>query len=228
LNCTFSGNAASGSADAGGGIECWNLGEAQLENCIVAFSTNGMAIRCHGTAQATLSCSDVYGNVGGDWVGYIADQSDADGNFSADPCFCDPDNGDYHLWNYSPCVQHACGQIGALPIACWDAQALDGPPAHDTPERRFSLEPISPNPCRSFALIRFNLPITVESPFRLTMHDATGRLVRTLSGSGLGRGPESATWDTCDDAGHAVPTGIYHCRLTVGHEDQTRPVVVVR
>ena len=227
-NCTFSGNAASGSADAGGGVECWNLGEAQLENCIVAFSAHGRAIRCHDTAQSTLICSDIYGNEGGDWIGFIADQSGADGNFSADPCFCDPDNGDFHLWNYSPCSQHGCGLVGALPVACWDVQAIDEPPGNEVPERRFSLGPIMPNPCHSTATIRYEVPASFDYPVRITVHDATGRMVRTLIGSIQGQVHGAISWDGLDDAGRSVPTGIYHCRLRAGQEELTRPVVVVR
>jgi hypothetical protein len=68
-----------------------------------------------------LTCCDVYGNAGGDWVGYIADQAGINGNFSADPLFCDTANGDLHIFNASPCApaNNSCGVlIGALDVGC--------------------------------------------------------------------------------------------------------------
>ena len=73
-------------------------------------------------APATLTCCDIYGNAGGDWVGCIADQYGINGNISEDPLFCDLPGGDLHLNENSPCAapqQPTCGQIGALGIGCY-------------------------------------------------------------------------------------------------------------
>ena len=51
-----------------------------------------------------LVCCDIYGNAGGDWVDCIADQYGVDGNFSADPLFCDVTAGDLTLASESPCL----------------------------------------------------------------------------------------------------------------------------
>jgi len=51
-------------------------------------------------------------------------QPDLGGNFSLDPLFCDPENGDYKLDCNSPCLpgNHPdgvdCGLIGALGQGC--------------------------------------------------------------------------------------------------------------
>jgi len=73
----------------------------------------------------TLMCCDLYGNVGGDWTGYIADQLGLDGNFSADPLFCDTASGDLTLEECSPCLPgshpdgYSCGGvIGAFGAGC--------------------------------------------------------------------------------------------------------------
>jgi hypothetical protein len=93
----------------------------RLESCIVGF--NGTATYCW-SASIAISCSDVYGNAGGDWVGCIAGRLGVDGNFSADPLFCDAEGGDFTLSAESPCLpgNHPdgvdCGLIGAFGQGC--------------------------------------------------------------------------------------------------------------
>jgi hypothetical protein len=81
---------------------------------------DGEAVYCDGTAQASLICSDLYGNAGGDWVGAIADQLGQDGNFSEAPLFCGEET--LLLDDRSPCSplhpQNECGLIGAWPRGC--------------------------------------------------------------------------------------------------------------
>jgi hypothetical protein len=86
--------------------------------------------------KTTLSfqCTNLFGNSNGDWVGNLADYNGINGNFSANPLFCNPPMGDYHIINLSPCSppNNSCGQlIGALgvgcqiPFACGDANLDD-------------------------------------------------------------------------------------------------------
>ena len=50
-----------------------------LQNSVIAFSTEGEAI--YGdVCDPALTCCDVYGNAGGDYVGCIADQLGINGN----------------------------------------------------------------------------------------------------------------------------------------------------
>lgn len=65
-----------------------------------------------------IYCSDVFASTGGDGLCGI----DASGDFSVDPLFCNPANGDYTIRSDSPCAPPAvtgCGLVGALPLACW-------------------------------------------------------------------------------------------------------------
>ena len=72
----------------------------------------------------SFACSDVYGNQGGDWVDCLSGQEGTNGNFSADPFFCDPAADDFTLHGDSPCLSgnHPdgvnCGPIGALGQGC--------------------------------------------------------------------------------------------------------------
>jgi hypothetical protein len=71
-----------------------------------------------------MACNDLHG---GSAPAVIADQVGLQGNFSADPLFCDAPGGDYRLHANSPCAPagNECGVlIGALPVGC-DATALE-------------------------------------------------------------------------------------------------------
>lgn len=118
LNSTFYGNGA----PAGGVVFAIAGATPQFENCILSYSTQGEAAYCsESTSQITLTCCDVYGNSGGDWVDCIADQAGANGNFSLDPNFCDAGAGDFRLQSNSPCsgLNNDCQiLIGALDVGC--------------------------------------------------------------------------------------------------------------
>lgn len=87
-----------------------------LENTIIAFSSQGEAILCDEDSEANLTCCDVYGNAGGDWVGCIADQYGVSGNICEDPLFCDDC---LYLQECSPCVEgYGCGRIGRYGVGC--------------------------------------------------------------------------------------------------------------
>ncbi len=115
VNCSFSGNRADGGT--GSALGCYAASPI-VERTILAFG-EGAAIGCWGTANPELACCDIFGNLGGDWVGHLAGQSQANGNFSADPLFCGAAAGDLTLDRDSPCLSgnHPagwdCGRIGA-------------------------------------------------------------------------------------------------------------------
>ena len=116
-NCTFSENQAA----TGGGIALTNAANVTMDHSIISFAYSGGSVSCDGTSHATLSCCDVYGNTGGDWVGCIASQSGVNGNFSADPLYCSPATVNYRLHLDSPCAyanNPTCGMIGAYDVGC--------------------------------------------------------------------------------------------------------------
>jgi hypothetical protein len=115
--CTFYGNSTD---KDGGGIYCGGDSYASLDHCIVSFSTDGEALYWDGTGtEPVLSCCDLYGNEGGDWVGDIADQYGINGNISVNPVFCNPFKDDYYLAAGSPCLDaDTCGTIGAYGLGC--------------------------------------------------------------------------------------------------------------
>jgi predicted outer membrane repeat protein len=90
-----------------------------LEQSIVAFGLGGRAIDCP-SGNVTLSCSDLFGNAGGDWADCLAGELGNKGNIAADPRFCHPEVGELSIANNSPCAatQSACGLIGAVGTEC--------------------------------------------------------------------------------------------------------------
>ena len=121
--CTFIGNRG----DDCGGIACYGESQPVLDRTIIAGSTSGGAVFCQGSGSCTVTllCCDIYGNVGGDWTGCIAAEYGTNGNFSADPLFCDELNGDFSLQTCSPCLPgnhpdgYDCGGVlGAFGSGC--------------------------------------------------------------------------------------------------------------
>jgi hypothetical protein len=91
----------------------------------------------------------------------------------------------------------------------------------------FVMHPPYPNPANSGTSLAFDLarPGEVE----VTMHDAAGRVVRTLvAGSRLGAGPHAVSWDGRDDDGREVASGVYFCSVRADGEKLTGKMVVIR
>lgn len=132
-NVLISGNSATNN---GGGIRSGENSNLDLENVTITNNTafqgggifeetsdiitftdcilwNDIPQEIFGPSESVgISCS----NIQGGWIG--------DGNFDADPLFCDPDNDDYSLQAYSPCLPgnhpdgYDCSLIGALGHGC--------------------------------------------------------------------------------------------------------------
>jgi hypothetical protein len=123
-NCTFYGN-ADNSVHGAGGVWVGGDFDVVIENSLIAFGGQGPAVFCWDPSKVTLQCCDLFGNAGGDWEGCIADQYEINGNFSADPKFCDTLSGDFQVEDCSPCLPgyhpdgYDCGgSIGAYGSGC--------------------------------------------------------------------------------------------------------------
>ncbi len=84
---------------------------------IISNGTGGAAIADDGMSGAQLTCSDIYGNVGGDWTGSIGGQLGWMGNLSEDPLYCNRPTRDYRLTPGSPC-DATCGKMGLYSVGC--------------------------------------------------------------------------------------------------------------
>jgi hypothetical protein len=198
-NCTMHG--CRGSAIS---ISSTSADTARVQNSIIAFSPTSEAVTCN-PGEISLTCTDIYANVGGNWTGCIASQAGQSENFSLDPLFCEA-NRDLTLRAASPCAPGnspaGCGLIGALPVVCDVTDVAD-----DAPGTPLKLTVI-PNPVRGVA--RFDLdPMTPEAA--LSIFDAQGRVVEQLVGQ-----DGHWTWTP----GSAVPAGVYFARMSDGGQDR--------
>ncbi|MBU0740824.1 hypothetical protein KKG45_05665 [bacterium] len=97
----------------------------------------------------------------------------------------------------------------------------------DTPPARTRLVGCFPNPFNPQTTIRYDLPHAAR--VHLGVYDVAGRMVRTLSsGEEIPAGRREVVWNGRDDAGRAVSTGVYFCRLEAGDYSATIRVALVK
>jgi hypothetical protein len=89
-----------------------------------------------------------------------------------------------------------------------------------------TLAAIYPNPFNPRTTIEFELAET--GAIELAIYDVGGRLVRVMDSGTRSAGRYQATWDGLDNAGRAVPTGTYFCRLNTPQGSQTRKLTLAR
>lgn len=83
---------------------------------------------------------------------------------------------------------------------------------------------IAPNPATRSTRIDF---FTAQPGSELTVVDLAGRLVRTWSVQ-AGDGIQSLLWDTTDQSGGILPTGVYFVRLTSGGSSDCEELLLLR
>jgi hypothetical protein len=81
----------------------------------------------------------------------------------------------------------------------------------------------SPNPLRSTTEIRYR--VADSNPILLTVYDATGRAVRTLTRSAQTPGEHTLVWNGKDDGGRAAAAGVYYCKLETGGKSASTKIV---
>lgn len=213
LNCTIAYNASSSSEGTGGLLAHFNSFPV-VERSIIAFQSVGAAFGCDSGA-ATVDCSNIYGNAGGDAV---CGGSVARANISVDPMFCGAPN-DLRLQAGSPCLSVCGGPIGARPTTC-------GVTGVDVPEASFALLGNHPNPFNPSTTIVFRLDAPGHVDVRIT--DLTGRVVATLTQGDLPAGRHEAVWYGRDDEGRPVSSGVYLYELESRGTRQTRRMILIK
>jgi nitrous oxidase accessory protein NosD len=117
-DCTFAGNHAT---EWGAAIFRDGWGGVVMVNSIVAFNTGPRPLAIAYDSQ--ISCTDIWGNAAGDWVGGFEGHLGVNGNICEDPLFCGDENPaePFTLHSGSPCASDCnpeCGQVGAWGVGC--------------------------------------------------------------------------------------------------------------
>lgn len=94
------------------------------------------------------------------------------------------------------------------------------------PREGLWLESPRPNPARTQAVLRFALP--GPGRVRLSLHDVSGRRVRTLFAGECGAGPHSLPFDLADESRRPLPGGLYLVTLQYGTRTLTAQLVALR
>lgn len=96
----------------------------------------------------------------------------------------------------------------------------------DSKPMRLSLAQNNPNPFKGTTEIQYGLP--AECAVNLTVYDLAGREVRALVAEQQPSGYHLVQWDGRNNAGLAVPGGLYFYRLNAGGQEEMRTIVYLR
>jgi len=83
-----------------------------------------------------------------------------------------------------------------------------------------------PNPFNMSTAIQFN--VTDGQKVSLEIYNALGEKVKTLYSGYTAPGTHSFTWDSKNDAGYSVTSGLYFFKLTTGGESRVQKMLLLR
>ncbi len=104
-------------------------------------------------------------------------------------------------------------------------KALEDTPFEALPDG-FELKQNHPNPFNPTTRISFAIPEAEH--VSLQIFNVDGRKVKTLVDGDLAAGEHTYEWDSTDDSGHRVATGIYLYRLTAGDVTATKKMTLIK
>lgn len=228
-NCVISGNAA---GIGGGGIFCYDISSPSMTNVTISENTtngNGGGIYCYNSNPSLLNCilwndspeeiyvssgsvTATYSDIQGSWAGQ--------GNIDADPLFANPENGDFHLTENSPCIDAGDPNFPFDPdgtIADMGAFYYDQSVGVQDENIQFSMLSHQltnyPNPFNPSTIIEFS--IQNNSNIELSVYNVKGQKVKLLVSNQLSAGQHSFIWNGDDESGKFVSSGVYYYKLNV-------------
>ena len=227
-NCSIVANEASpysnGECD---GLYCFRSSPI-VENSIIAFHPRREAVFCEISGSPQISCTNIYGNEGGNWVGCIDSLALLYGNMEADPLFCDTADHNFRLLDDSPCapLNNSCNElIGAYPVGC-DPMDVEEQQHDPTLPTTYALRQNYPNPFNPSTTISYALP--ERSRVRLTVYNILGQVVIELVNTERSAGEHAAVWDGRDSQRRPVSTGVYLYRLEADNFTRTRKMLLLK
>lgn len=82
-----------------------------------------------------------------------------------------------------------------------------------------SVQPPFPNPMRSATTFAFEIPR--PGPVDLSIYDILGRKVKTIFYEATAPGRHTISWDGTTEEGRAISNGMYLCRISMQHDNQS-------
>jgi hypothetical protein len=131
-----------------------------------------------------------------------------------------------NLWVLSTAVTNRVNRGYPVDLVLDDIDTTSAPPPGPPPAAQAMPLVVQPNPATGSCALSFSLVATGQGS--LIVLDAGGRRVRTLVSGEFAAGPHAPRWDGRDEAGHAMPGGVYFARLHLGTGDQTSRFVLLR
>jgi hypothetical protein len=208
----------------GGGIFIEGLSSPEFGRNIIASNRSmGVGVFCQDSAPS-FECNDSWANTMANYGGDCPDPTGLNGNISADPMFCYPDTGNFHLLPESPCTEEnspfGCGLIGAYQVGCNAAGLSEEVLNLPSPRIR-----VFPNPAHRGTLVFLVLDQTTQLQ-SLGIFDVVGRRVRSIAlGDASNRG--RFAWDGRSESGHRVPSGVYFIRLSSGASEGRARLLII-
>ncbi|MFQ5708717.1 MAG: DUF5666 domain-containing protein [bacterium] len=101
----------------------------------------------------------------------------------------------------------------------------------DSPQpREFVLQQNYPNPFNPSTTITFKLPVSTagKTQVSLVVYNLLGQAVRSLVNQPLQPGSHTIQWDSKDDLGNPVPSGIYFYQIKAGRFTETRRMTLLK
>jgi flagellar hook assembly protein FlgD len=96
-------------------------------------------------------------------------------------------------------------------------------------ETGLALHPNRPNPFNPQTTISYSLPASAsDAEVRVSIVDASGRLVRTLVNERQSEGVHEVRWEGKGANDEAIASGVYFCVLDVGGERRIRKLVLLK
>jgi len=212
VDCAITGNLAT----FGGGVAVMSAWDVVVERCEISLNTatlsgGGVYVL---DAAATISTCEFEGNGTGIHVqGFAQTDVDARWNWWGDP------SGPFHpALNPEGLGEPVTDYVDFAP---WIGVSEVEEPAG-------SLLALSVHPNPFTASTSFSLLLPAPTRATVTVHDASGRLVRTLLDGTLPGGPHSLAWDGRDATGAPVAAGVYFAKLDTGLRTCGARTVLVR
>ena len=229
----------------------------QLKNTIVAFNEKGVytqginlgSLPKKRTIGVTLRYCDVYGSSEADFQGvYTAMPTvGSTGNVSLDPQFVahtDSLKYDYHLQASSPLIDAGDPSMTEADSSRINMGRYGGTSEYtsvssgggsstkptvlkteDTP-LVFSLSQNAPNPFNPETIISYSLPQSEQ--VKLVIYNVLGQEIRTLVNAFKPAGRYRVIWNSRDDFGRSVSSGVYFYQITAGKFTNTRKMLILK